>query len=308
MKAPTKWETLARLRDIYLQGSDQGDYWDCNETIRIYDETFGERIGWKWESVLNELEGAGWSPPPSYRLLDWGCGSGQAVSRFLNHFEKPSEIWLHDRSPRAEQFTEAKINSSEVPIRSGVPANAMNLVVLLSHVVTELSQRTLTELRGLLREATSVIWVEPGTFKASHALVDNRELLREHFGLIAPCPHQDACGLKNHDRDWCHFFAEVPQEAHRSRDWKEFSQKLGIDLRSLPVSYLCLDKRKDTKGSNSMGRLLGRSRSYKGYTTGLICRESGVQEERFLKRDDKDLVHDLKKAGFSFHVPGTKRV
>ncbi len=305
MKPPTKWEILTRLRDIYLKGSDTGDYWDSNETLRYYDETFGERIGWKWESVLSELKAKGWTPPDGYRLLDWGCGSGQAVARFLKHFEKPAEIWLHDRSPRAEQFTQEKIKSFSIPMRSGVPANTDGLVVLLSHVVTELSQRALTQLRSLLRESATIIWVEPGTFKASHALVDNREILREGFDLIAPCPHQKICGLKNHPRDWCHFFADVPQEAHRSREWREFAEKLGIDLRTLPVSYLCLQKKTaDAKVSDGTGRLLGRPRIYKGFNTALICRESGVKEEKFLKRDDKDLVHDLKKAGFSFNVPG----
>lgn len=304
MKPPTKWEVLTRLRDIYLHGSDSGDYWDTEQTLQYYDESFGERIGWKWESVLQELKAKGWQPPASYRLLDWGCGSGQAISRFLKYFDKPTEIWLHDRSPRAEHFTEEKIKSTGVPIRSGVPANTQDLVVLLSHVVTELSQRPLTQLRALLRESAAIIWVEPGTFKASHALVDNRELLREGFDLIAPCPHQKVCGVKNHSTDWCHFFADVPQEAHRSREWREFAEKLGIDLRTLPVSYLCM-QRKTTEPlpSDGTGRLLGRARIYKGFNTALICRESGVKEEKFLKRDDKDLVHDLKKAGFSFYVP-----
>jgi ribosomal protein RSM22 (predicted rRNA methylase) len=180
-------------------------------------------------------------------------------------------------------------------------------VVLLSHVATEISQRALTELRGLLLESSVILWVEPGTPKASQALIENRERLREKFEILSPCPHQESCGLKSHPSDWCHFFADVPPVAHQSRMWKEFSEKLGIDLRSLPVSYCCFQRKRGTEPKEEDGgRLLGRPRVYKGYLTGLVCRRSGVREERFLKRE-KELFHEIKKAGFSLTLPKNKQ-
>src|SRR5207244_1564733 len=101
----------------------------------------------------------------------------------------------------------------------------------------------------------------------SRRLIAIREELLGPFHVVAPCPHQGRCGLlaPGNERHWCHHFAEPPAEAFQSADWRRFSTELGIDLRSLPVSFLVLDRAMPKPSPGA--RQVGRSRRYKGYTT-----------------------------------------
>src|SRR6266498_988576 len=83
MAAPLTWETLDwaaldRLRETFLAGRPTGAaYWQSMGDLANYDFTYAQRIGWKWDAVLRELQCRGWLPPAA-PLLDWGCGSGVA--------------------------------------------------------------------------------------------------------------------------------------------------------------------------------------------------------------------------------------
>src|SRR5687767_12126966 len=69
---------LRRIRERFLHGTaGDADYWRVPADVALYDSTFAERIGWKWDAVLGELRLRGWRPR-SRRVLDWGCGSGIA--------------------------------------------------------------------------------------------------------------------------------------------------------------------------------------------------------------------------------------
>ena len=70
--------TLERLRQGFLAGTaGQQDYWRSARDLAAYDATFAQRIGWKWDFVLEDLMALGWKPPAG-PVLDWGCGSGIA--------------------------------------------------------------------------------------------------------------------------------------------------------------------------------------------------------------------------------------
>jgi hypothetical protein len=76
-------DALERLRRHFLEGgAARADYWHSKADLAAYDQTFGQRIGWKWDHVLADLARLGWSPPPG-EVLDWGCGSGIAGRAFL---------------------------------------------------------------------------------------------------------------------------------------------------------------------------------------------------------------------------------
>jgi hypothetical protein len=62
---------LARLRDGFLSGSAGAqDYWSADDELSLYERTFAQRIGWKWDAVLSELALRKWKPP-ARRLVDW---------------------------------------------------------------------------------------------------------------------------------------------------------------------------------------------------------------------------------------------
>lgn len=294
------WEALARLRTAFLEGAaGHADYWRSESDLSAYNATFAQRIGWKWDYVLLELQRRGWTPPPG-AWLDWGCGTGLAGRACLDFFGRTpsSKLWLHDRSGLATDFAlrraQAKYPGLEVQV--GLPDEPG--LLLLSHVLTELQPAQTEQLVAeIVGRATAVIWVEPGTYAASHALITLRERLRGTFGLVAPCTHQQPCGLlapDNHNH-WCHHFAAPPPAVFTDGDWARFARMVGVDLRALPVSFLVLDRRPVTSLPAGATRILGRPRVYKGFARLLGCAAEGVHERELPKSALPETFRQLKK-------------
>jgi len=281
------WKILERLRAAFLDGSaGQGDYWKSESDLENYDQTFAQRIGWKWDYVLRELKRRGWSPQ-SGDVLDWGCGTGIASRKFLEHFAGVRRLYLCDRSPLAMKFAARRVRDVEV-WQESVPPRSVD-VLLISHALTEQPESF-----ALPCEAKSVIIVEPGTYEVSRRLIALRERLRGEFNVAAPCTHQAACGMlaADNERHWCHHFAPTPTEVFMDGDWVRFAKLAGIDLRSLPVSYLVLDRRPAPAGGM---RVIGRPRVYKAHALVLGCDADGVRERRVEKRTEPELYRRLKK-------------
>ncbi len=295
------WDALERLRAAFLAGDAGGqDYWRSESDLESYDQTFAQRIAWKWDYVLNELKRRGWSPPAG-ELLDWGCGTGIAARRFLKHFPAASisALVLWDRSPLAMQFAadEVKRVYPRLTVRTGLPTGREIGTLLVSHVFTELAERQLEDLLGLAARASAVIWVEPGTFETSRALIAVRERLHETFHVVAPCTHQAACGMltPENERHWCHHFAPPPPEVFTDGNWARFGRIAGVDLRSLPLSFLVLDKRPQPSLPPGAARIIGRPRVYKAHALVLGCDDSGVRELRLTKRAVPEEFRRMKK-------------
>ena len=293
------WNSLERLRTAFLSGTaGAGDYWQSESDLASYDATFAQRIGWKWDYVLAELERRGWTTPRG-EVLDWGCGSGIAHRAFLHHFgtEGTTRASLWDQSPVALRFAirRAQQQFPKLEVVSGLPA-APGLL-LLSHVLTELDEAALDQLLPLARRAAAVIWVEPGTRDASRALIAVREQLRGEFQCAAPCTHQAPCGMlaAANAPHWCHHFAAPPPAVFTDSNWSRFSRITGIDLRSLPLSFLVLDRRPAPSLPTAAVRIIGRPRVYKAHALLLGCEAEGVQERRLDQRSIPDEFRRLKK-------------
>jgi len=320
------WSALERLRDGFLSGTAApADYWTSPAQLAAYDLTFAARIGWKWDFVLGELARRGWSPPPG-AVLDWGCGTGVAARRFVHHFGPAAvpRVTLSDRSRRALDFAAGRFaaecpgvkvtldpaaaSSAANPSPSGeggpsgpgeglrptdftlVHGSAPVGTLLVSHVLSELAPVQLDALLDLAAQCAAVIWVEPGSFDSSRSLITSvRERLRDRFTIKAPCTHQESCGLlvPENARHWCHQFAASPPEIYQDANWSRFARTVGVDLRSLPLSFLVLDRRTEAAPlpENAL-RLLGRPRMEKARALLFGCDRSGVRDRRFLKRRD----------------------
>lgn len=322
MASSQSWALLESLRAGYLgsaPGTALADYWQSDEHLAAYDETFAERIGWKWRAVLNELKESGYAPPAGYTLYDFGTGTGIAARRFFEFFapEQAAAARLLDRSARAVQFAMARLQglAPRLPVQrwdAGQKLTSPLSVLTISHVLTELTDAARQQLTALAQTAHTVIWVEPGTFAASRALLEVREALcaTGAFKILAPCPHQQRCGLltPDNERHWCHMFARPPAEVSQSAFWAEFSKRLGIDLRSLPVSYLVATREPAATPvlADSEARILGRTREYKGYLKILACDDSGVREAAVQKRSAKERFKELARGPFTAHLPKTE--
>lgn len=295
------WSALERIRAGYLgETAGQEDYWNSESDLLSYDLTFAQRIGWKWDYVCAQLRHLGWTPPAA-SLLDWGCGSGIAHRSFLRAFPEAAQhrLTLWDRSSLARSYArQAALNQwKDLDVVEQDTDRPFEGVVLLSHVLTELDEQNQEMLAKSLRTASAIVWVEPGTHQVSHSLIRIREWLRSEFHVVAPCVHRESCGLQapNRSRDWCHHFAPPAPEVFTSPHWALFGQFLGIDLRSLPVSYLVLDRRPPAPLPSNAVRTLGRPRVYKAHSLLLGCDASGVTEARLMKRHSPDVFRKAKK-------------
>src|SRR3989441_2168754 len=173
--------------------------------------------------------------------------------------------------------------------------------LVISHVLNELTDAGRQALRDAIDRADAVLWVEPGTYADSRALIEVRERLREKFLLIAPCTHQAACGLlvPENERHWCHHFASPPAGIMADSNWVRFAQRAGIDLRSLPYSFLALERkglRDPVPGllPDGFSRIIGEPRFYKGFAKIFSCQADGVRELMLLKRDAPALFRAFK--------------
>jgi hypothetical protein len=317
MSAPLSWDTLDwtaldRLREGFLQrqGAD-GSYWNSRDDLANYDFTYAQRIGWKWDAVLQELRRRGWTPPPG-PMLDWGCGSGIAARRVLDTFGAAPchTLRVFDRSPlamdyaatrAAERFPGLRVETWDPTTALAAEAEDGPGTLVISHVLNELDEAGGKALRAVIDRAAAVLWVEPGTHADSRALIAVRASLRDTFHVIAPCPHQEACGLlaPENARHWCHHFADPPPGLMADAHWVRFAQRAGIDLRRLPYSFLVLERkpaRDITAGlpGSDWNRVLGEPRMYKGFAKVLACQAGGVRELELQKRDAPDLFKAMK--------------
>src|SRR5882757_9580402 len=193
---PQQLAALRRIRERFLTGTaGTEDYWRVPADVALYDSTFAERIGWKWDAVLGELRRRGWQPR-SHRLLDWGCGSGIAHRRVLAEWPQFASLALHDRSPMARRFAADKARElfPGIALPQGPPITNSETLLLVSHVINELPPKELDGLLELARGAAEVIWVEAGTHMDSRRLIAVRERLLGDLVAVAPCTHQQHCG------------------------------------------------------------------------------------------------------------------
>jgi hypothetical protein len=242
-------------------------------------------------------------------VLDWGCGSGVAGRRFVRFFGAASfkTLLVFDQSPLAAEFAAGAARKAFPGLSietAEVQPNAHDhspSIVVISHVLNELSKDAAESLRLLVKRAAAVVWVEAGTREVSRNLIAWREALRDGFEVIAPCTHQAPCGMlaAENGRHWCHHFAAPPAGIMADSNWVRFGQRAGIDLRSLPYSFLVMERRGVRTGPTDrrpegLSRIIGEPRFYKGFARIFSCQEAGVRELRLQKRSAPELFRAMK--------------
>ena len=298
------WASLERHREQFLGGAPaDGPYWADESDLASYDLTFGERIGWKWDAVLDELQIRGWRPPGG-AVLDWGCGSGIAGRRVIGRFGQRhfGSLDLWDHSPAAAAFAHDKA-AGEFPglsvavatpgyMRGGEPIG----LLLISHVLNELRDPAIDEIRALVARARAVIWTEPGSRDTSRRLGALRDEFAGEFGVVAPCTHAGPCPVlaAGNERHWCHHFAPPPPGVFANSNWVKFGQRAGIDLRSIPYAFMALDRGWGSQ-AGGLSRVIGRPEHLKPYVRLLNCDKDGLAELVVMKRDNPGLCKELEK-------------
>jgi len=309
-----EWKQLGDLRKTYLAEdfNHKKDYWNSNDLLRLYESTFAQRIGWKWDAILSEISNKGFfKDKQEYILYDFGCGTGIASRKMCEFFgvNLISAVWLWDFSKKAVRFSADKLKSLYpgliIEELNEVKVPGVKWILCVSHLINELSENEFDRMIKLAEDADFIIWLEPGTKLHSKRLIEIRERLVGKMKPLAPCTHSNICGMRSEENisHWCHFFAPVPATVFQSSFWKKFSEKMKIDLRSLPISYLVLSKEALVTSHESRGaRVIGRPRFSKGQGKFLVCDFEGVTEHRLLERNEKELFREFKSTVFSREI------
>jgi SAM-dependent methyltransferase len=290
-------DRLRLLRGIFVsfevRAGGAEPYWDSAEELALYDETFAQRIAWKWDAVLEELRRRG-RLPAARTVLDWGCGTGIAARRFVAARSGVERVFLVDHSDVALEFAGERLRAEHagLEVHAGLPPEPVD-VLLVSHVLDELDEAQLEPLLELAGRSAAVLWVEPGSQSTSRRLGELRARLLGCHDVLAPCTHQAACGALAREDAWCHLFARPPQAVYTEGKWSELGRELGIDLRALPYSFLALARRGTFALDGPSARMLARPRLTRGRAEFELCDASGVRRVDFLQRTDKQLFKAL---------------
>ena len=264
------------------------------EELALYDSTFGERIGWKWDAVLRELAARGWQPQ-SRHVLDWGCGSGIAGRRVLAEWPHLETLALHDRSPSRLRFAAEKARAAAkfrvVDVRE-LRELAPDTLLVVSHVINELPPPRLPALLALARQAREIIWVEAGTHADSRRLIASaRVVAAAEFAAVAPCTHQARCGMLTPENapHWCHHFAPPLGDFSRwalDGIWPRTGDRSAEPALQFPRAPA---RRRAAPMPPDFSRVIGEPREANGYCKILSCHEMGVRELMLQKRDAPEL-------------------
>lgn len=294
------WTTLLKLRKAFLSETQNLRHeWRSLAELEAYELTFAQRIGWKWESVLRDLAKIGWEPKPE-TLIDWGCGTGIASRKYLKTSlpQTLSRIEVSDKSKMAEQFAMNNLREEfpESNIRVWDGKVRDRSLFLISHVLNHLTTADLEKLIVGLKQSGCFVWVESGLYSVSRKLIEIRESFMDTFRVIAPCTHQAPCPLLNRENHthWCHHFGKTPPHVFQDPHWAEYAKRMSIDLRSLPYSYLVMD-RLSHPFPGAQTRIIGKPRTYKGFIKALACNASGISEMTVTRQKQPQIFSCLKK-------------
>lgn len=308
------WDLIQKMRQGFLDTDGHlPDYWHDERWLSAYDQTLAQRIRWKWQAVMASLASRWPQLSGLTRIVDWGCGTGMATRSFLSAgVIAAPQVSLFDRSSGAMRFAAREIQKefpqATVESMKKVQVPVEPFVLLVSHVLSELDERSFEELKKLATAAALVLWVEPGRSLESRRLSQVRESLLSSHHVLGPCRHQMACGAlqPGREKDWCHFFAPIPREVHQSAFWREFSKRMKVDLRSLPVSWLALVRPQHYTGFEEPADealILSRPRVFKGYCRWLACTSAGLCSGDFQKKHDKTIFEALSEPEFMTALP-----
>ena len=133
--------------------------------------------------------------------------------------------------------------------------------------------------------------VEPGTPSGYQIIKEVRDiLLSKGMHIIAPCPHEDKCPMK--DNDWCHFSTRVQRnKLHKDIKGGE------APFEDEKYSYIVLSKKEVSRCSH---RILRHPIINKGMIKLTTCSKDGISNVEIRKNHPNYKVIKKLKVGDSY--------
>lgn len=219
-------------------------------------------------------------------LCDLGAGPGTASWAAAEAYPSLEKIVLIEKDIHWKEIGSSLMRSSENPVlkeavwrseslenRTFEPADLM----ILSYVIGELPQDALLNLVDAVWKATdqAVVFIEPGTphgFERIRIVRDR--LITLGANLAAPCPHHNACPMK--DGNWCHFSVRLERSAlHRA------VKDVELGYEDEKYSYVAASK---TPVPLPEGRIMRHPGRHSGHVEFEICGQTGLEKVTLSKR------------------------
>lgn len=224
-------------------------------------------------------------------LLDLGSGPGTSSFAATEVFPEIASATLVEADPQWIEFGKQLANHSPHPavrnaqwlqrdLRDPAEFEACDAVII-SYALGELESSALEQFLHRAWRSTQkcLVLVEPGTRRGFAAINAARTfLLQQSAGILAPCPHQEACPMAAAG-DWCHFSQRLERTAEHRRikgaslgyEDEKFSYLIATRLQLAPVQ----------------SRIIRHPRKHSGHVQLDVCTKSGVLEQTTVTKSDK---------------------
>lgn len=218
-------------------------------------------------------------------VLDVGAGTGAATwaivdlinSKQVTCLEREKEMKNIGRKLMEGLPSFEKVKWQEFDLIRNEIVEKADLVVS-SYVINELTEADRKRAIIKMWNATNQILliIEPGTPEGFKHILQAREmLLNKGANIIAPCAHQNKCGIAKDD--WCSFYVRVARSGIQKQ-----AKKGELGYEDEKFSYIAFS-RMPIKLDNS--RILRHPQINSGYVKVKFCTENGIEEKVYSKKD-----------------------
>ena len=231
-------------------------------------------------------------------LLDVGAGPGTVMWAAADLWPTLEAATLLEASPAIRAVGEKLAAASPI---AGVTWRAGDLrtetadtphdLVTLAYVLDELAPKERDVLVDRLWQLTGsvLLIVEPGTTTGWQRILSARDqLIASGAGILAPCPHAQACPVTA--PDWCHFSARVA----RSRIHR-LAKEAEVPWEDEKFIYLAASR---TPATASSARVLAPPESATGRVRLKLCQSDGTLTRRLVTRREGDAFKQARRRGW----------
>jgi ribosomal protein RSM22 (predicted rRNA methylase) len=298
-----------RLTDLFTleRAEPAGSYFENEELLLAYGVTFFPQSFARTILVLEELAWLKALPSDQeVRLLDLGAGAGaaaMAAARFYARKFPETKVTLElvDRSEAAlarartlhrdlsSLWPGSDLKTTRRNFLQSLPESEDNLydLILCSFALGEAyagqdDTRAAEDLRRqmtLLKPGGLLIVLEPALKETSHRIMKIRdEISAGGLRVVAPCPHQFSCPLREEGKYWCH---EV-RTWQPNPDLQRVNSLLHRRLHELKWSFVVFQKPPeggDLPEPSSCSRLVAPMSKQKGRFVTRLCSAPGELQE-----------------------------